>query len=210
MSGRSRSGLVRSSISERATSTSAFGMWRRSARVGQRMQRITGMADHQRRLLNAAAAALRRHDRPDQHAMQHGADHFGVGAAGDDRAVEQRIRRLRQPAHEARQQTPRRPSVMRGQHQWHEKQRSGRHAALCHRHFQQQGAYTLRRCAGHGQCRDRTERKPAEDRSLDAKMIHQTEQLLGVEVNAVFRRLDRLVAAAVAEQIEQDHAIAFG
>jgi hypothetical protein len=51
------------------------------------------------------------------------------------------------------------------------------------------------------QRRDGAQRDAADQRLLQAKMVHAGKQLVGIEVDAVLARIGRLVAAAVTQQV---------
>ncbi len=109
-----------------------------------------------------------------------------------------------------RDQAHDRAGVVRLQQQRHERQRRRRGRPLEHRHLQDQAAHPLRRLHRGEQAYVGAKRDPAQHHLTGAELVQQAQHLLRVQVHPVRASVPGLVAAAVAQQVEQYHAVAAG
>ena len=112
----------------------------------------------------------------------------------------------RRVAHRAGHQVRQRAPVVDEEEHRHEEERRGRDRPLQHGHLDDQSAYPLGVLGGGDQTDVRSQRHPAQDRRLLAELVEEGHHLLRVGVHPVVGGSLRLVAATVAEQVEEHHA----
>ena len=101
-----------------------------------------------------------------------------------------------QPAEQGR-------GVVHREQEGREGQRRRRDGPLEDRHLQHQPLHPVGVVGGHEQRRVGTQRGAHQDGALDAQVIEQSHDLLGVHVDAVLRSVCRSVAATVSEEVQR-------
>ncbi len=98
---------------------------------------------------------------------------------------------------------------MQGEQQRHEGEGDRWRRSLENRHLEDHATHPLGRCDRSLQADVRSERQAAEDGFGHAELVEECKDLRHVQVHAVLGCVARLVGAAMAQQVQEDHAVAF-
>ena len=102
------------------------------------------------------------------------------------------------------------PGVVDLEQERREHERRRRNSPLEHRHFQDQAADPLGRPHRGEQAHIGAQRDPAEHHLVHAELVQEAQHLISVEIHPVRAGVTRLVAAAMAQQVEQHDTVALG
>ncbi len=122
-------------------------------------------------------------------------------------AVERAESRPRDTAHQPRGDVEHPPPVVEGEHHGHEHHRRGRNSPLQDRHLEHQRLNALGVVGRREQADVGAQRDAPEHGLLHSEVVEQGDHLVRVAVDAIGRCMGRLVAAPVAEQVQQGDSV---